>query len=764
MRRNRAATAGLAGFIVAVVAGIAVTGYLGAARDRAHRQADASAELALAAGRRAQAPRHWPAAVPTSLVCRPRKWRIREHDVARAARQLDLAPGELRGWEWGHLRARLDDGLGPIAEGGHCRDLIGFLTDGRLAVVRAGAIEFRGAPFAAVSGRIPVRAEVVARVRNASVPGQMRFLIYEHDDHLRLVDCAGQTLWVIPLERGYESLVWALRPDHEAVAVWSNSRSVPRAQIRRMYDLETGSSTVPLGDAGFEVYYLDFDPSGTRLAAACGDGTVRIWDATTGRPAAIMTGHRGPVRLVAFRPDGRRVASGGVDGTIRIWDPAAGRLLETVRSHETPIAGLAYSPVGRRIASAGEDGPIRVWEPETNATDTRTLHGHPQGLSRLPFTPDQARRLAFSADGSMLASLGTTNEVRLWDVADAGDPLILRGHTAQVYPVAFSPDGRWIASGGWDQTVRLWDATSGRPVAAMEHALREDPNFILSVAFSPDGSQLASWSRFGQIRIWDLATGKLCRTLDHPGRNRSGFVHELAFSPDGTRLYAGNDDRIACWDAQATGRELPALPLPMRQARIVAFRPDGRRLAAAGQGDDLVIVDPADGQVIVRMRHDGGPIEAVRFSPDGRRLASGGERGDIRLWDGDTGSLLRTLRSHTREVFAVAWHPDGRRLASAGRDRIIRIWDPESGDELIGLVGHSSYVFSLAFSPDGETLVSGSGDSTVRLWDTFPVARRLRVRRRGLRRRFHRVPRRPFITPRSIEGEEVRGPGRNDSI
>jgi WD40 repeat protein len=389
---------------------------------------------------------------------------------------------------------------------------------------------------------------------------------------------------------------------------------------------------------------------------------------------------------------------------------------------------LAYSPDGRRLASADEDGPIRVWEPEGDERHGRSLHGHPQGVSRLPFIPDLARRLAFSPDGAMLASLGTTGDVRLWDVSDAGDPRVLKGHTAHVYPVAFSADGRWIASGGWDQRVRLWDAASGRPAAVMEHELREDPNFVLSVAFSPDGARLASWARFGEIRIRDPATGQLLQVLGHAGRKRSGYVHDVAFSLDWTRLYAGNEDRIACWDAR-TGREHPALPVPLRETRIVVFRPDGRRLAAAGQDGHFVVVDPADGPVLVRLCHEGGSIEAVRFSPDGRRLATGGASGDVRIWDADTGRLRRSLESHTGEVFAVAWHPDGRRLATAGRDRNIRIWDPEAGDELITLAGHSSYVYSLTFSPDGRTLVSGSGDSTVRHWDTFPVARRLRARR-----------------------------------
>jgi WD40 repeat protein len=710
--------------------GLAATGFLAWREGRARRHADAAASVARDATGRARAAEASARRGAYLARLSAAEAALREHDVARAAQQLELAPGGLRGWEWAHLRARLDDGLGPIASGHRWTDLIGFVDDGRLVVFGDGTIELRTSPFDQPSATIPVRAARVLGVWDASTPGQTRFLIREDGNRLRLIDSAGKTLRLIQLEIGFESLVCAVRPGRRSVAVCSNSRSVPQSKIRRIYDLETGSPAIQLDEAGYEVYDLEFDSGGMRLVSACGDGAVRIWDAATGRCTAILKGHAREVRAVAFRPDGCRVASGGADHTVRIWDPGTGRLLETLRTHQTPVASLAYSPDGRRLASADEDGPIRIWEPGDDESHGRSLHGHPQGVSRLPFIPELARRLAFSPDGALLASLGTTGDVRLWDVSDAGDLRILRGHTAEVYPVAYCPDGRWIASGGWDQRVRLWDATSGEPAAVMEHERREDPNFVLSVAFSPDGTRLASWARFGDIRIWDPATGRLLRVMRYTGRKRSGYVHELAFSPDGSRLYAGNDDRVTCWDA-GTGREHPPLSLPLRDTRIVVFRPDGRRLAAAGRDGDLVFVDPANSEVLVRLRNEGGSIEAVRFSPDGHRIATGGQGGDVRLWDADTGRLLRILGSHAGEVFAVAWHPDGRRLATAGRDRNIRIWDPESGDELISLAGHASYVFSLAFSPDGRTLVSGSGDTTVRLWDTFPVALRLEARRRS---------------------------------
>jgi WD40 repeat protein len=105
-----------------------------------------------------------------------------------------------------------------------------------------------------------------------------------------------------------------------------------------------------------------FSPDGQRLASACDDGTVKVWDAATGQESLTLTGHTDRVWSVAFSPDGQRLASASDDRTVKVWDAATGQETLTLKGHTSIVHSVAFSPDGQRLASASSDQTVKVWD------------------------------------------------------------------------------------------------------------------------------------------------------------------------------------------------------------------------------------------------------------------------------------------------------------------------------------------------------------------------------------------------------------------
>lgn len=309
------------------------------------------------------------------------------------------------------------------------------------------------------------------------------------------------------------------------------------------------------------------------------------------RPDIVLRGHRGGVSRLDFNPDATQIASTGDEGDIRIWDLAREAVVRTlapkgrtydgslgVGMTQRRVEALAYHPDGSLIAESASEssagGTIRLWN-TADGTEARVLASDVLNPRAATFSPDGKFLAANTRERSR-----TEDKIVVFDV-ETGEPAFeLRDDRLAASLLAFSPDGTMLASAGATKLI-LWDLSTRK----IRHTITGFKRSIVGIAFRGDSGAIATVTPDDSLKIWNTADGKLIREI----KTDQDGLYSVAFNQAGKVIATGGGDRsIKLWNSES-GRRNHTILGHEDQVVALTFSRDGKRLGSADRHGGISI-------------------------------------------------------------------------------------------------------------------------------------------------------------------------------
>ncbi|KIL62102.1 hypothetical protein M378DRAFT_166095 [Amanita muscaria Koide BX008] len=450
-------------------------------------------------------------------------------------------------------------------------------------------------------------------------------------------------------------------------------------------------------------------------------GVLKVWDGTSGTPISTIRGSgfaiannfstvasfkddiitlynvdgteqgasfttQVEIFQVAISSESSRIAAILSDGTVCLWDSQNGRLVGSYKNNLYGLGCPQFSATGARLAYSSANGIVKL----RDGIDGRLVADLDCG----------SEHVAFSRDGSRIASLRTNGGLSLWSCEDGG--LVGTAKTDGCHPLAISTDGSLLAIGVLEEfphKVELWSGNNDLlPLFGIPDL------YPLSVAFAPDDT-LAITTQYG-MNIYNVKSRSFISSFPFIGWTGS----PMAFSPNSSRLAAGNSDgRVYLWDLGGIEASSPSSNKQTSNRRLtaLALSPNCSRVACGFDNGTIELWETyrLEKQWVATERHSAA-VTTLAFSPDGEQFASGSSEGTINMWIGEDGTLYGALPYQLGLLYGVEVSNS---VLVAVVENGISLWDRKTLTRIYTLKG--SYEMPLSFSANGALLVAAARDT-----------------------------------------------------
>jgi WD40 repeat protein len=250
-----------------------------------------------------------------------------------------------------------------------------------------------------------------------------------------------------------------------------------------------------------EIYGLNWDKESSKFVSSASDGTSIIYDIFSKKLIGPFQSNSGWSNFADFNPKNcDEFVVGCGDGSLQIWSISQNKILSSIKGHSKLVHHVAYSPDGSMIASASYDFKVNIWDSK-NLTLIKSLDKHKHAVYSANW----------SNDGSTLASSGGSLDltIKIWKTQDWTLIKDLLGHTNKINSCVWSPNDKYILSADDNDHIIKWDVNSGNLIK--DYIAQSGGVYYAD--WSPFGGRFVSAGLNGNVKIWEKDTIKYTEDL-----------------------------------------------------------------------------------------------------------------------------------------------------------------------------------------------------------------------------------------------------------